>query len=72
MGGRKKTHGERISHKVGSMHYRRREEEGADLELKLLSLSPYIKVPWIPWNNHYIKLSCWCMHGQKCSSHFYD
>ena len=49
VGGRKKTHGERISHKVGSMHYRRREEEGADLEL-----------------------SCWCMKGQKCSSHFYD
>ena len=71
-GGGKKTRGERISHKVGSMHYRRREGEGADLELKLISLSPYIKVPWIPSINHYIKLSCWCMQGQKCSSHFYD
>ena len=38
VGGRKKTRGERISHKVGSMHYRRREGEGADLELKLICL----------------------------------
>ena len=34
--GRKKTREGRISHKVGSMHYRRREGEGAELELKLI------------------------------------
>ena len=54
--GRKKTRRERISHKVGSMHGRRREGEGADLELKLIRLS--LKVPWVPWINHHIKLHC--------------
>ena len=38
------------------MHGRRREGEGADLELKLARLS--LKVPWVPWIDHHIKLHC--------------
>ena len=47
--------GEKIIHKVGSMvGGRRREGEGADLELNLIRLS----LKGGPWINHHIKLHC--------------